>query len=68
MIIYLSLLDSPEEQSKFTQLYKTYRYTMMYTADNILHDHQLAEDAVQGPDVPFAFICKNQQDTLSLYC
>ena len=46
MIIYLSLLDSPEEQSKFTQLYKTYRYTMMYTADNILHDHQLSEDAV----------------------
>ena len=46
MIIYLSLLDSREDQSKFTQLYNTYRHTMMHTAYTILQDHGLAEDAV----------------------
>lgn len=56
MIIYLSMLDNPEDQSKFTQLYTTYRYTMMYTADNILNDYHLAEDAVHDA---FLRIAKN---------
>ncbi|MBR4036888.1 MAG: RNA polymerase sigma factor [Oscillospiraceae bacterium] len=46
MIIYLSLLDNQEDHSKFTKLYKTYRYIMMHTAFSILNDHGLAEDAV----------------------
>ena len=56
MILYLSLLDNPNDHSKFTQLYNAYRYTMMYTADNILNDHQLAEDAVHDA---FIRIAKN---------
>lgn len=56
MILYFSLLDSQEDQSKFTQLYNKYRLSMMYTADSILNDHQLAEDAVHDA---FLRIAKN---------
>ncbi len=54
MILYLSLLDSKEDQHKFVQLYNTYRYIMMYTADRILNDHQLAEDAVHDAFIRIA--------------
>ena len=47
MLIYLQLLDTQEEKSKFEALYYTHRHTMLYTAVQILKDHQLAEDAVQ---------------------
>lgn len=46
MIIYLSLLDSQEDHSKFTLLYNTYRHAMMHAAYSILNDQGLAEDAV----------------------
>ncbi len=46
MLIYLSLLDTNEEKTKFEKLYNTYRYTMLYTANSILQDMGLAEDAV----------------------
>lgn len=46
MFIYLAMIDDEEEQSKFEQLYKTYRQTMFYTANYILKDAYLAEDAV----------------------
>lgn len=47
MLIYLQMLDTPEEKSKFETLYYTYRRIMLHTAMQILKDHQLAEDAVQ---------------------
>ena len=47
MLIYLQMLDTPEEKSKFESLYYTYRRTMLHIAIQILKDHQLAEDAVQ---------------------
>jgi RNA polymerase sigma-70 factor (ECF subfamily) len=47
MLLFLSMLDTPEEQSKFTRLYETYRYLMYYVAKDILKDKDLAEDAVQ---------------------
>ena len=56
MIIYLSLLDSREDHSKFTVLYNTYRYPMMHTAYTILQDHGLAEDAVHDA---FVRVAKN---------
>lgn len=60
MLIYLSLLDSREDKNKFTQLYNTYRYTMLYTADSILQDKGLAEDAVHDA---FLRIAKNLHKT-----
>jgi len=47
MLVYLQMLDTPEEKSKFETLYHTYRRTMLHIAMQILKDHQLAEDAVQ---------------------
>lgn len=46
MFIYLSLIDSKEDISKFELLYNTYRQTMFYVAKDILRDNYLAEDAV----------------------
>lgn len=45
-VLYMSLLDSPDDQRKFEQLYITYRQTMFYVANNILNDTYEAEDAV----------------------
>ncbi len=41
------MLETPEEQSRFTALYETYRYLLWYVAKDILKDRDLAEDAVQ---------------------
>lgn len=46
MLIYLSMLDTDEEKSKFEQLYIDYRQLMMKTAMGILHDFGAAEDSV----------------------
>lgn len=46
MILYLQLLETPEQQSKFEQLYLEYRNLMFYIADRILHDQQDSEDVV----------------------
>ena len=43
---YLQLLETEEELQKFTQLDETYRKLMHWTAEGILHDEYLAEDAV----------------------
>ena len=47
MLVYLSLLEEDQDKSKFETLYLTYRQMMFRTANSILHDPQLAEDAVQ---------------------
>lgn len=47
MFLFLALLDSPEEQEKFTELYDHYRHFMWYVANQKLQDEHLAEDAVQ---------------------
>lgn len=47
VILYLQMLDTPEERAKFETLYHAHRRTMLHIAMQILKDHQLAEDAVQ---------------------
>lgn len=47
MLLFLSMLETQEEQSKFTLLYEKYRYLLWYVAKDILKDKDLAEDAVQ---------------------
>lgn len=47
MILFLSMLDSEEEKSKFTRIYEKYRYFLWYLANEKLGDAHLAEDAVQ---------------------
>lgn len=46
--IYLSMLDTTEEKSKFEVLYKEYKNTMYNYAYGILKDKSLAEDAVHN--------------------
>ena len=46
MLVYLAVLETEQEKTKFEQLYLTYRQTMFYVANSVLHDTQLAEDAV----------------------
>lgn len=46
MIIYLNMLNTEPEKTKFEQLYLTYRKLMFYIAQAILRNERLAEDAV----------------------
>ena len=46
LLVYLQLIDSPEEQSRFEDLYITYRKLMFHVAKGILGNDQDAEDAV----------------------
>lgn len=56
MLAYLQLIDSPEEQSRFEELYITYRELMFHVAKGILGNDQDAEDAVHDA---FLSIAKN---------
>lgn len=46
MLFYLAMIEDSSDQSKFEELYMTYKKTMFYVANNILRDTYLAEDAV----------------------
>ncbi|MGM9641354.1 MAG: RNA polymerase sigma factor [Faecousia sp.] len=46
MLVYLSMIDAPEEKSKFEGIYLKYRNLMYYVAYQILQNHHDAEDAV----------------------
>lgn len=48
LLYYLSLIETPEDRSKFEQIYNLHKSTMMYTALQTLHDWQLAEDCVHN--------------------
>lgn len=47
MFLLLAMIDNEEDKSKFEQLYNQYKQLMFYIANGILHDENLAEDAVQ---------------------
>ena len=46
MLIYLQMIETPEERSKFESIYLLYRDTMYAVAYRILQNPQDAEDAV----------------------
>ena len=46
MLVYLSLIESDEDKSKFEKIYERYKGLMFYTAMQILNHKQDAEDAV----------------------
>lgn len=46
MILYLSIIETAEQQSKFEKIYLTYQGLMFHVANNILHNENDAEDAV----------------------
>ena len=55
-LVYLQLIDSPEEQSRFEELYTTYRKLMFHVAKGILGNDQDAEDAVHDAFLSIAKI------------
>lgn len=46
MFIFMTMIDSPKEQSKFEVIYNEYKGLMFYVANSILNNEQDAEDAV----------------------
>lgn len=54
MFVYMMLIDSPEEQSKFEKVYLQYKGLMYYVAYDILGNEQDAEDAVHNAFVKIA--------------
>lgn len=58
MIVYLQMIDTPEDRSKFEQIYLEYRGLMFHVANEILHNEQDAEDTVHQAFVNVAKIWK----------
>lgn len=54
MIIYLQMIDAPEEKHKFEVIYEEYRGLMFYIANRVLHNELDAEDAVHTAFVTIA--------------
>lgn len=46
MLIYFSIIESDEDQSKFEVIYREYRNLMLYIANQILGDTRDSEDVV----------------------
>lgn len=67
MIIYLQMLETPEEKSKFEQLYLEYKGLMFHVAYEILHNEQDAEDAVHQAFVKIAENIKKIDDPRYMY-
>ena len=47
LMMYLAIVETPDERSLFEQIYYTYRKQMFFVANGILDDENLAEDALQ---------------------
>lgn len=65
-MIFLMMIDSPEDKEKFAALYEKYRYLMRKVAMDILHDYFLAEDAVHNAFVNLAMHMDNIGEPESL--
>lgn len=54
MIVYLAMIETPEEKTKFERLYLHYRALMYHVAYQILHNESDAEDVVHSAFVKIA--------------
>ena len=54
MLVYLMMIDSQEDQSKFEKVYLTYRGLMYHVAYKILNNKHDAEDAVHSAFIKIA--------------
>lgn len=54
MLIYLQMIETPEEKSKLEKIYLAYRGLMFHVAFHILHNESDAEDAVHQAFVKVA--------------
>lgn len=65
MLIYLQLIDDPEDRELFVQLYEKHRVAMFNRANKILNNIQDSEDAVHDA---FIKIAENIEKISSLEC
>jgi len=65
MLIYLSIIDTEDSKCKFEELYIKYKQIMFFTANQILKDEYLSEDAVH---LAFIKIAKNINKIGSIDC
>ena len=61
MMIYLAMIETPEDRDKFEQIYLKYRYLMVHIAKKFVSNNYDAEDIVHHA---FVSIIKNI-DTIS---
>ncbi len=54
MLIYMALIDESENQSKFEEIYNTYKGLMFYVANKILNNEADSEDAVHNAFITIA--------------
>lgn len=65
MLVYLQMIETPEDKAKFEVLYLEYRGLLYHIADQILHNKQDAEDAVHNA---FVTIAENMQKVDAPVC
>ncbi len=65
MLIYLQMIDEPQDRHKFVKVYEAYCKLMFYVANEILHNSHDAEDAVQHA---FISIAKNMKNISEVEC
>ena len=66
MLVYLQMIETPEERSKFVMIYEEYRDYMYRVAFAILHNVEDAEDAVHYAFVKIAENIKNVDEPVCL--
>ena len=66
MLIYLQMIETPEDQSKFVIIYEQYRDYMYRVAFAILNNQEDAEDAVHCAFVKIAENIKNVDEPVCL--
>ena len=54
MLVYLSMIEGPEDRNKFEIVYEQYKNLMYYVAYRILREERDAEDAVHNAFVRIA--------------
>ena len=64
MMIYLLMIETPEDRSKFERLYEEYRGLMYHVAYEILHNRQDAEDVVHQAFLKIAEIIETVDGTI----
>lgn len=59
MLIYLQVIDAPEDRDQFITLYETYRGLMFYVANQILQNEQVPRTRSTTRFCPWRNISKN---------
>ena len=71
LIVFAALIDDQEDLHRFNKLVEDYQGEMLRIAGSILHDHHLAEDAVQnalyGVALSFQHVPADDRDATHAY-